>query len=71
MDLVTKQPVTIKVNGIELAALKKLSLVSHALAARLPYQSGQEQKALATVLDDLIREIELAAAQALHEKAKE
>lgn len=51
--------VEIKVRGIDLIALKKLSLVSHALASKLSFQAGQEQTTLATVLDDVIRKIEL------------
>ena len=62
MNLIDKVPVTITVNGIELVALKKLSLVSHALAQKLGGRSGDEQKCLASVLDDVIRQIELAAA---------
>lgn len=54
--------VTIDVNKLELLALKKLSLVSHMLAAKIgTYQAREEQKALATVLDDVVRKIELAA----------
>lgn len=55
--------VKIDVHDIELVALKKLSLVSHALASKLDYRASEEQKTLATVLDDVIRRIELAAAQ--------
>ena len=52
--------VTIEVSGIELVALKKLSLVSHALASKLSgFRAREEQKCLATVLDDVIRRIEL------------
>ena len=52
--------VTIEVRHIELVALKKLSLVSHALASKLKYEAQHEQTALATTLDDVIRRIELA-----------
>ena len=55
--------VNISVEPIELVALKKLSLVSHALASKLDYRASEEQKCLATVLDDVIRRIELAAAK--------
>lgn len=55
--------VAIEVQPIELIALKKLSLVSHALASKLDYRASEEQKTLATVLDDVIRRIELAAAK--------
>ena len=51
--------VTVSLLGIELLALKKLSLVSHALAAKLSGAAGTEQRMLAIVLDDLIRQIEL------------
>jgi len=54
--------VTISVTGLELTALKKLSLVSHALAAKLPASAGQEQTVLATTLDELIRQIEIKGA---------
>ncbi len=53
--------VTISILGIEIIALKKLSLVSHALAQKIGGSAGEEQKTLATVLDDTIRKIELAA----------
>lgn len=56
--------VTISVMGIDLVALKKLSLVSHALAEKIGGSAGQEQKTLATVLDETIRKIELSAAKA-------
>ena len=52
----------VKISGIELVALKKLSLVSHALASKLDHSAGQEQTTLATVLDDVIRRIEIAIA---------
>lgn len=54
---------TIAVSTLELFALKKLSLVSHALASKLDYRASEEQKCLATVLDDVIRRIELAQAK--------
>jgi hypothetical protein len=53
--------VTISLLGIEIIALKKLSLVSHALAGKIGGRAGEEQRTLATVLDDTIRKIELAA----------
>lgn len=55
--------VTISVLGIEIVALKKLALVSHALASKLDGAAAREQTTLATVLDDTIRKIELAAAR--------
>ncbi len=59
MNIVDDYTITITVRGIEVLALKKLSLVSHALAEKIGGQSGREQKALADTLDDLIRQIEL------------
>lgn len=62
LGIIDTATVAISVQGIELIALKKLSLVSHALAEKIGGSAGQEQKALATVLDDLIRQIELKIA---------
>ncbi len=59
LGMIDTATVTISVRGIDLMALKKLSLVSHALAQKLDYRAGEEQKALATTLDELIRQIEL------------
>lgn len=59
LGMIDTATITISVRGIDLLALKKLSLVSHALASKLDYRAGEEQKALATTLDDLIRQIEL------------
>ena len=59
MSLLDARKVTIDVSGLELVALKKLSLVSHALATKLEYRAREEQKCLASVLDDVIRRIEL------------
>lgn len=67
MNYVDKVAVTVSLNGLELAALKKLSLVSHVLAQKIGGTSGEEQKCLATVLDDVIRQIEIGAASAKHE----
>lgn len=53
--------VTISILGIDIVALKKLSLVSHALADKIGGSAGEEQRVLAKVLDDTIRKIELAA----------
>lgn len=65
MNLVDTYTITISVRGIDLLALKKLSLVSHALAQRLDgFTAKEEQKMLASNLDDLIRQIELAMAGA-------
>ena len=50
--MIDQKPVTIAVRGIEVLALKKLSLVSHALASKLPHSSAQEQRCIAGMLDD-------------------
>ena len=60
MGILDARKVTIGVSELEIAALKKLSLVSHALASKLDYRASEEQRCLATVLDDVIRRIELA-----------
>ena len=57
--------VRISTSGIDVIALKKLSLVSHALADRIGGEAGREQRCLAGVLDDLIRKIELGMARPL------
>lgn len=65
VNLIDSYTITISVRGIDVLALKKLSLVSHALAQRLDgFSAKEEQKMLASTLDDLIRQIELAAAVA-------
>lgn len=51
--------VTVTVSGIELLALKKLALVSHALAQKLGGEGGREQTCLASTLDGLVRQIEI------------
>jgi hypothetical protein len=53
--------VAISISGIEIIALKKLSLVSHALAEKIGGEAGREQTCLAKTLDDVIRRIELLA----------
>lgn len=55
--------VTVSVTGMDLMVLKKLSLVSHALAGMIGGEGGREQKTLATTLDDLLRQIEIGAAR--------
>ena len=55
--------VTISITGIELLALKNLSMMSHALAHDMPGIAGQEQAARAKVLEDTIRKIEVAGAR--------
>lgn len=64
MNITDTATVSVTVRGIELLALKKLSLVSHALAQKIGGEAGREQKVLASTLDDLVRQIELAAARA-------
>lgn len=67
LGLTDTMTVAISVRGIDLYALKKLSLVSHALAEKIGegnYRAGEEQKMLATNLDDLIRQIELKIVRA-------
>ena len=60
LDIVT---ITISLRGIDLLALKKLSLVNHALAQRFSdYQAREELKGLVSCLDDLVRQIDLACA---------
>jgi hypothetical protein len=58
LDTIT---VAVSIRGIEIAALKKLSLVSHALAQKIGGSAGREQKCLADTLDDMVRQIEIAA----------
>lgn len=60
----------VKISGIELVALKKLSLVSHELASKLDHSAGQEQTTLATVLDDVIRRIDIAIASDKNRKTR-
>ena len=64
MNALDSVKVAISVTGIDLLCLKKLSLVSHALADKMGGMAGREQLALAGVLDDTIRKIELAAGRA-------
>ena len=64
MQLFDTATVTVSYSGIELTALKKLALVSHALAEMIGGDAGREQAMLAGVLDDLIRRLELASARA-------
>lgn len=61
LDPTTTYSVGVSVTGIDLLALKKLSLVSHALAQKIGGRAGQEQTALVGVLDGLVRQIELRA----------
>lgn len=63
MSLFETATVSISINGLEMLALKKLSLVSHALAEKIDGGAGREQKMLANTLDDVIRRIDLAVAK--------
>ncbi|WP_257164634.1 hypothetical protein [Bradyrhizobium sp. SRS-191] len=54
--------VAISITGIDIVALKKLAIVSHALAGKIGGTAGLEQKALAGTLDDLLRQIEINTA---------
>lgn len=62
-DMMVHTQVAIQVNGLELIALKKLALVSHALANKLSSSEREEQKTLAMTLDEIIRRVEFAAAK--------
>ena len=64
-SILDARQVSIDVSGLEIFALKKLSLVSHALASKLSgFKAREEQRCLAGILDDVIRRIELATASA-------
>lgn len=63
MNITDTYTVTVSVLGIEVLALKKLSLISHALADKIGGSAGREQTTLAKTLDDLILQIELKALQ--------
>lgn len=65
LSMIDTVTVAVSVRGIDLIALKKLSLVSHALAQKIGGSAGEEQKTLASVLDDLIRQIEIKTAIAV------
>jgi hypothetical protein len=63
LDPTKTYAVSINVLGIEIIALKRLALVSHALAEKIDgYSAKKEQEMLATTLDSLVRKIELRAA---------
>ena len=61
MSITDTYTVAVSLMGIEIIALKKLTLVSYALAEKLSGSAGSEQKALAKCLEDLVRQIELKA----------
>jgi hypothetical protein len=62
VGLIDTATVTVSITGIEILALKKLSLVSHALADKIGGPAGREQSTLAKTLDDLVRQIEIRTA---------
>jgi len=62
MDITATVKAHVEIMGIELLALKKLSLVSHALGKRLGGAAQREQDTLVSVLDKVILQIELAHA---------
>jgi hypothetical protein len=65
VNLVDIYTITISVRGVDVLALKKLALVNHALAEKIDgYTAKEEQKMLVSVLDDLVRQIEINAALA-------
>jgi hypothetical protein len=66
LGLTDTATVTVSITGIEIIALEKLSLVSHALADKIGGSAGQEQQALARTLDDLLRQIKVKAAMTSH-----
>ena len=54
--------VSIAISSHDLKALKKLAIVSHHIADRVGNERAQkEQEALAVVLDETVRKIEIAA----------
>lgn len=59
-----------KIEPIEILALRKLELVSKALATKLGGASGREQKCLADVLTDVLDRYEIEAARPTREPAK-
>lgn len=61
LDITTTYTVTISVLGIDVLALKKLSMVSAALGQKLGGPAQQEQEALVGILDATSRKIELSA----------
>ena len=52
-----------KIEPIEMMALRKLLLVSKALATKLSYAAGCEQKVLADTLGNVLDRYEIEAAQ--------
>lgn len=64
MNMIDTTTIAISIRGIDVIALKKLSLVSHALAQKIGGVAGMEQKTLADTLDDLLRQIEIKMSMA-------
>lgn len=52
-----------KISPIEMLALKKLELVSQALATKLSYSAGLEQKCLADTLRDVLTRYQIEEAK--------
>lgn len=61
MNIADTYTLSVSLLGIEIIALKKLTLVSFALAEKLPGAAGSEQRALAKTLHDLVIQIEIKA----------
>ena len=62
-SIIDTTTVAISVTGLDIIALEKLSLVSHALAGKIGGTAGLEQKALVEVLDGLVRQIKINSAR--------
>ena len=60
----------VKISGIELVALKSCRSSATSWRASLDHSAGQEQTTLATVLDDVIRRIEIAIASDKNRKTR-
>lgn len=61
LNMVTPTSLRVEISGIELIALKKLALITHALATKFNLGAREEAECLAKVLDDVIRRFELAS----------
>lgn len=63
MNMIDRTTLTVSVSGIEVQALRNLSDVCHALAMKLSHRESANLKTYVDVLDDLTRQIVLAAAR--------
>lgn len=54
------EPIDFQISPIEMLALRKLYLVSKALATKLPHSSAREQDCLADTLREVLDRYELA-----------